>query len=487
MLEAGVDSRDAYDLIKAMKAEKNDDAKTELLKNAEISEAGKFALYYSVLATDREKNLLDQLSGSDADAFEATNVLMELEDAKGIPGTAGSQAERNVILSSKMSDDAKAKVFYTMTASESNKTMMDEMADRGADFSQVAKAVMDIANTGTLYGAEKSNAKRNAIMQAELTDEEKKFLYRATFGEHYWDGSGERYYSSRDDEIAAFEEAGMSFDQFLQAQNAYSIINEEYHGAAEKATEFSKWVDQQGYKKEQEEVVKNSFRFYAQIAQSATKYETFTGAGLSTEKAYDLTGVLNALQPEAGRETVSTAQKVMAIQNHKGLSASEKVNAIAAISSSRVQRLTEAGLKQQTANKVAAALAVGEAENGEETLSAVDKARIIIDNTSGREETLNGLEAVLTESTYYKVEAAATYGSSAKDWVAFKEQYERKFGSKNASMERVEEILDAMNISVQSKAALWQICNKSWKPKNNPYNPLIGGKVQQELEKYSEK
>lgn len=487
MLEAGVDSRDAYDLIKAMKAEKNDDAKTELLKNAEISEAGKFALYYSVLATDREKNLLDQLSGSDADAFEATNVLMELEDARGIPGTAGYQAERNVILSSKMSDDAKAKVFYTMTASESNKTLMDEMADRGADFSQVAKAVMDIANTGTLYGAEKSNAKRNAIMQAELTDEEKKFLYRATFGEHYWDGSGERYYSSRDDEIAAFEEAGMSFDQFLQAQNAYSIINEEYHGAAEKATEFSKWVDQQGYKKEQEEVVKNSFRFYAQIAQSATKYETFTGAGLSTEKAYDLTGVLNALQPEAGRETVSTAQKVMAIQNHKGLSASEKVNAIAAISSSRVQRLTEAGLKQQTANKVAAALAVGEAENGEETLSAVDKARIIIDNTSGREETLNGLEAVLTESTYYKVEAAATYGSSAKDWVAFKEQYERKFGSKNASMERVEEILDAMNISVQSKAALWQICNKSWKPKNNPYNPLIGGKVQQELEKYSEK
>lgn len=36
-------------------------------------------------------------------------------------------------------------------------------------------------------------------------------------------------------------------------------------------------------------------------------------------------------------------------------------------------------------------------------------------------------------------------------------------------------------LTIAQQAVLWQLANKSWKPKNNPYSVAIGQKVYNEL------
>lgn len=38
-----------------------------------------------------------------------------------------------------------------------------------------------------------------------------------------------------------------------------------------------------------------------------------------------------------------------------------------------------------------------------------------------------------------------------------------------------------MNLTTKERAALWQAANKSWKPKNNPYDTSVGAMIYNEL------
>jgi hypothetical protein len=135
---------------------------------------------------------------------------------------------------------------------------------------------------------------------------------------------------------------------------------------------------------------------------------------------------------------------------------------------------------QNVSEKLAVALAVADAKN-EGGLSTVEKAEIVIGNVSGKNTVMDAFYAVLPEETWVKVDIAVQHGAAPKDWVDFKKLYSKKYGSKNPSMERVEDVLDEMRISDQAKAALWQIANKSWKAANNPYNTLVGSMVAKQL------
>lgn len=317
---------------------------------------------------------------------------------------------------------------YGLMATDKERELMDALADSDADMGAVTQVLLDVKNAGSLKGAEASNAKRTALAESPLTDDEKREMYRYLFGEKQEDGS---YTTSRDDDIMAFEQAGLDFDTFLKVQNEYTTVNEKYSGASEKAVEFSRWVNSQNLAAEQAETVRDCFKYYSQIPAEAARYDSFVSAGLSDDAAYELANSLNALEPEDGKDSVSGLQRYRAV--------------------------VDAGLST--------------------------------------EEQMSVLGEMMQESEYSKLQTGYSYGVTPEAYVSFRELLPKfDFdGNGTFKQEEVEAAIDSMggggngivlpgagggqSLTVTQQAALWQLANKSWKPAKNPYSTSVGQKV----------
>lgn len=277
--------------------------------------------------------------------------------------------------------------------------------------------------------AEKTNnGKRTAISDSPLTDNEKRILYNHIFGEKQENGT---YRSTRTEEIAAFKEAGLDMDDFLKAQNKYTDIGKEYDTTSDKALAFSRWVNQQGWTADQKAAVNDSFKYYSQIPATAANYNSFADAGLSDETAYKLAKTINDLEPQDGADTVSSTQKW----------------------------------------------------------------RAVVDTVKNTNDQLAALAQVMPESEYRKVSAGRAHGVEPSSYVAFKESLPKFDADGNGTFKQAEikAAIDAMGekygtvlpggskLTIAQQAVLWQLANKSWKPKNNPYSVAIGQKVYNEL------
>ena len=359
---------------------------------------------------------------------DAYNLLKELRGTKKTETESKAEAERRVLQAADISGDGKSVVYYGLMATDKERELMDALADSDADMGAVTQVLLDVKNAGSLKGAEASNAKRTALAESPLTDDEKREMYRCLFGEKQEDGS---YTTSRDDDIMAFEQAGLDFDTFLKVQNEYTTVNEKYSGASEKAVEFSRWVNSQNLAAEQAETVRDCFKYYSQIPAEAARYDSFVSAGLSDDAAYELANSLNALEPEDGKDSVSGLQRYRAV--------------------------VDAGLST--------------------------------------EEQMNVLGEMMQESEYSKLQTGYSYGVTPEAYVAFRELLPKfDFdGNGTFKQEEVEAAIDSMggggngivlpgagggqSLTVTQQAALWQLANKSWKPAKNPYSTSVGQKV----------
>ena len=287
----------------------------------------------------------------------------------------------------------------------------------------------DVYDTLKAIRAEKTNnGKRTAISDSSLTDNEKRILYNHIFGEEQENGT---YRSTRTEEIAAFKEAGLDMDDFLKAQNKYTDIGKEYDTTSDKALAFSRWVNQQGWTADQKAAVNDSFKYYSQIPATAANYNSFADAGLSDETAYKLAKTINDLEPQDGADTVSSTQKW----------------------------------------------------------------RAVVDTVKNTNDQLAALAQVMPESEYRKVSAGRAHGVEPSSYVAFKESLPKFDADGNGTFKQAEikAAIDAMGekygtvlpggskLTIAQQAVLWQLANKSWKPKNNPYSVAIGQKVYNEL------
>lgn len=287
----------------------------------------------------------------------------------------------------------------------------------------------DVYDTLKAMRAEKTNnGKRTAISDSPLTDNEKRILYNHIFGEKQENGT---YKSTRTEEIAAFKEAGLDMDDFLKAQNQYTDIGKEYDTTSDKALAFSRWVNQQGWTADQKAAVNDSFKYYSQIPATAANYNSFADAGLSDETAYKLAKAINNLEPQDGADTVSSTQKW----------------------------------------------------------------RAVVDTVKNTNDQLAALAQVMSESEYRKVSAGRAHGVEPSSYVAFKESLPKFDADGNGTFKQAEikAAIDAMGekygtvlpggskLTIAQQAVLWQLANKSWKPKNNPYSVAIGQKVYNEL------
>ena len=300
--------------------------------------------------------------------------------------------------------------LYTYAAERAKAELFDEYepdsgATKNADIVAAGATVAECIIWNTTTSEMKSGEKSAELASWDIAEETKREMFRSKISD------------SREDSIAAFDEAGLSFDQFLQAYSMYGQINNEDLKAGMKAVEFSHWVNTQGYTAEQAAVVKDELTYFNMTPASSSRYDELVGAGMDPDDAYDLTGALNELQPVDGEDKVSDLQKW----------------------------------------------------------------RASVDFSDDVEDQLAALSAVMTDAQFQKVEIANDFGVSPDAYVTLQEIKPRYDADSNGSYKsaEIQAAIDAMlgSYTTEQKAVLWQLATGSTSSRNNPYSKQVGQRV----------
>ena len=179
-----------------------------------------------------------------------------------------------------------------------------------------------------LKGEERDSiAKAYALASADLKDSERVRLLDALVSE------------SQSEKFAAMmTEGGLTFRQCAEVYDKYHELSkmgelkdsdDSYvYKKAYLATQFAAWIDGEGYTDEQKEVIEGQYKFWNMVPAEAGNYERFTAAGLSIDKALDLTDDWSQLKALPGSTYVSTAQKIGAVAAAGYLTEKERQNVV---------------------------------------------------------------------------------------------------------------------------------------------------------------
>lgn len=288
-----------------------------------------------------------------------------------------------------------------------------------------------------LTGYEKTNRTRELIRDLDVDDEQKKVLYMDFISDS--DTNQER--------ILSLEKAGATFDDFLNIQNQYNVINATFDKAKRKSIEFAYWLDTEGFTSEQIKAAQEGFKYYSQIPGDGTSYSELRETGMSQEEAHRLAVGIDELEPADGKETVSDPQKW----------------------------------------------------------------REIADSNISEDKKLEALKRASNESQARKFQIAWDYGVDLEQYVEAMERLPEfdVDGNGNYNQEEVTAALNGMSdeknnglvlpdlsgglvlptageYGNRDKAVLWQLITNAKSAKNNPFDTEIGEEVLSAMEKYKE-
>lgn len=183
MLEAGVRGEDAFALLQELRgAEKTDEqsrnaVQREILRRSDVPGEGKAITYYALLASDRERELMDALDGADPGAV--TEMLLDIKDAGNLKGAAASGAKREAIARAPLTDEEKQTVYRYVTGTKqedgSYTTSRDDdiiaFRQAGLDFDTFLQAQSEYADINESYSGagEKAMAFSRWVNSLDLT------------------------------------------------------------------------------------------------------------------------------------------------------------------------------------------------------------------------------------------------------------------------------------------------------------------------------
>lgn len=110
MLDAGLPERESYELLAEIgSARDTEDAKKaevqrEILRESKVADKGKAIAYYTLMANDKERELMDALDDSGEDTGKAVYVLMDLKEAE-------KRAEKLEVLRNASISDKELKMY----------------------------------------------------------------------------------------------------------------------------------------------------------------------------------------------------------------------------------------------------------------------------------------------------------------------------------------------------------------------------------------
>ena len=223
------------------------------------------------------------------------------------------------------------------------------------------------------------------------------------------------------DKLEAIMKSGLSWADAAKAYDAYAEIEaDDSLSKNEKAEQWASWVNHQDYSADQKKAIRDSIKFWGSYAIEDTSVDKLSGAGLDADNTDKVAELLDGLEPEPGRDKVTDLQKYTAIAGSD--------------------------------------------------LSVDDQWKAII-----------GITPESYTSTLDKITIMQDYGIEPSVWTESKQaMYDADdAGNNNDSTDQKEATaaLDGMNIPNEQKAILWQLTNKSWSWKKNPYDTDIGQEV----------
>lgn len=147
---------------------------------------------------------------------------------------------------------------------------------------------------------------------------------------------------SRSEDFQKIMDTGVSFNRTMELYDAYkALYDREDMTAGEKATEFAVWLDGQDYDAAQKTEIRDVLKYYSMVPAEAGRYDKLTDAGLGIDAAERMTKALAALEPEEGKENVSVRQQYRAVLD-SDLSDGDKAAAIGTLMDS-TDEYTEKG------------------------------------------------------------------------------------------------------------------------------------------------
>ena len=216
--------------------------------------------------------------------------------------------------------------FYAsgQTGLSANQTKAyEQIVDMGADPETVYQAIQrwrTAENDEDLNSYGRGVAKRDAITEADLTDEQKLALYRGLSDAD----------SSTPDHFRAMMDTGLSWEEVMEAYDQYQFLNSdedtpeaERLSASEKATEFASWVERQNYTEDQAETVKEALRYWQMIpAEASEKILLAQEYGVSDSSRKAAAEEIDRLKGDGNSVTQDMAAE--ALENMPGLDNRER-------------------------------------------------------------------------------------------------------------------------------------------------------------------
>lgn len=332
--------------------------------------------------------LMLEMGVTDRTAWEITKALA---DAKDSEEQSAKTTRKQILGEADLTDQEKLEVYLETMVSEENEQKEREkyqpLLNAGVTWQQMMqlenaytklKADADDDGKADMTSLERGIAERNEIDAMDLTDLQKLEVY----DKYHMDQNSESYEEKR----AVFENMlsiGLSWHDITTAHNTYAELNAaEDLDATQKATAFAKWADEQGWNAEQKAAIKERYRFMRMQYAEATNYEKFTTAGLSSEAANTVTGILDSLEPEGDRKQISDIQKIEAITG-AGLTNQEVQDAIGVVLSENQKKhfdeLMEAGMSPSDYAKYRRSVSGLEADKDEngKSISGSKKKKVL--------------------------------------------------------------------------------------------------------------
>lgn len=269
-------------------------------------------------------------AGLDSEA--AFDFIWELKDAEKTETLSKQAVQKQLLLDSDLSGAVKSVIYYGLFTSEgedgpdAKRALLNELVDT-ADMGAVTETLLqlDLADATMTKGA--AREQRNIIAASNLTEEEKLTTWRYILGSKDKETGVYALSENVETDLAVFQNAGLTVDQYVDAMNAKEDILAEYKNNTDRELQFYTWVSKQGFTKKEADAVRGCF-----YSGESSKYDEFLAGGLSHDKAYRICKNLAALKPLEGKKQVSDMQRYEAVLS-VNMSASQQMDAMAAVMS----------------------------------------------------------------------------------------------------------------------------------------------------------
>ncbi len=144
-------------------------------------------------------------------------------------------------------------------------------------------------------------------------------------------------------------------------------------------------------------------------------------------------------------------------------------------------KCTKKGMDPATARETA--LGMGEVrEKAGKGASTLELYRAAVDAEGDQDGQMAALQAIMGESEYDRLEAGVAAGITPEQYVAAKEAVKTVDDNGSVTQKEAEKAIRSMEgLTTAERAALWQLQNKSWKAKANPFDKTVGERVYKAL------